>query len=138
MNALVFREDDLAHLREHLLRESPNESATILLAADSTVGESTRLLIRERIPIPSDAYATQEHLRLVVAPTFLAPILKRARIEGWSLILTHSHPFARAAQFSVIDDQGEAILMPTILSRAPNRSHAAMVVGRDEAAARVW
>ena len=138
MTALVFPDGHLETLRRELLTAAPNEAGAVLLAGRVGTAETTRLLVRETHLVPPEAYAIQEPLRLSIQPTFLAPLLKRARSEGWSLMLVHTHPFADQASFSAVDDDGERVLMPCLFSRAGDRPHGSLVLGRAGSFARFW
>ncbi len=138
MNAIAFSGDDFKHLRNRLLGFSPNEAAAILLGGFSRLDGFHRLLVRETVSIPADAYLDQDEQRVVISPAFLAPLLKRAKLEGWSLIFVHSHPFSDDATFSHVDDLGEGVLLPAIFNRAPDRPHGSMVLGKKGLSARVW
>jgi len=94
--------------------------------------------VHDIIVLPAEAYSIQEEARLEIAPAFIAPILKVARREGWSLVLTHSHPFSSDPSFSLTDDRGETLLMPALHARAPDRPHGSLVLGRDGFQARLW
>src|SRR5260370_26001461 len=66
------------------------------------------------------------------------PLLKRARNESLSLILTHTHPFAGDAHFSSVDDEGERVLMPALFSRTGDCPHGALVITSKECSDRIW
>ena len=137
-SSLVFPACTLAELRQNLLSVSPNEAASVLLAGRAIRGWQTRLLIREVVRVPPRAYGVQEPMRLTIKPEFLAPLLKRARNEGWSLIFTHTHPFDQIPRFSFTDDEGERVLMPSVFGRAADRPHGALVLGTAGFDARLW
>lgn len=138
MRSLVFQANDYRDLREHLLSHSPLEAGALLIAGNANAEGSQRLLVREVIEVPPSGYLEQAEARLVIAPEFLAIHLKRARLEGWSLILAHSHPFNGRVAFSAQDDSGERRLLPSIFGRVPGRSHGALVIGPTGFDARVW
>jgi len=95
MTALVFPDDSLSLLRSELLSSAPKEAAAVLIAGHVTTARGRRLLVRELCIVQPDDYEIQEHHRVVLPPNFLMPRLKRARNEGWSLVLAHTHPFGR-------------------------------------------
>lgn len=138
MNGLTFPGETLNHLRDELLVAAPNEAAAILLAGQAVTNGHTRLLVRERHVVPESGYTVQEPYRVVLPPLFLMPLLKRARNEGWSLILTHTHPFGDQAHFSIVDDDGESLTMPALFSRTTNKSHGSLVLARKDCAARIY
>src|SRR5690349_1728884 len=107
-HALVFHNGGLERLRADLLKHSPHEAAAVLLAANGSHHAGRRLLVREAIEAPADAYLAQEVLRAQLSPMFLAPLVKRARTEGLSVVLVHTHPFSEDdVAFSWVDDDGE-------------------------------
>lgn len=138
MNGLIFPDVSLSSLRAELLASAPNEAAAILLAGSAVTNKGARLLVRERHLVPPEHYTTQEELRIELSPNFLMPLLKRARNEGWSLILSHTHPFGDQAQFSYIDDAGEAVTMPVLFRRTKGQPHGSLVLGRKECAGRIY
>lgn len=128
---------DYDFLRRHLLGRAPYEEAGILLAGLCTTKDLIELLVREVVPVPGDAYLTSGGMYLEIDPEFLAPLIKRCRLEGFSFILTHSHPFSSSVSFSGIDDAGEVRLFEKIQQRVPNVPHGAIVMGHDSVSARV-
>jgi molybdopterin/thiamine biosynthesis adenylyltransferase len=139
MNSFVFTGSSLRTLREDLLRQGPKEAGAFLLCGRSAVSSGAhRLLVREIAIVPPEAYLVQESDRISVRPAFFAPLLKRARLEGWSLIFAHTHPFGRTIRFSPVDDEGERLLVPSLFGRAGNRPHGALVLGPTGFDARLW
>jgi molybdopterin/thiamine biosynthesis adenylyltransferase len=135
----IFLGDQAMHsLRGTLLSVAPQEAAALLLAGRAGTDDQTRLLVRENFVVPAEAYQARDNLRAVIDPSFIMPFLKRARREGLSLILTHTHPFAKEAHFSSIDDEGERVLMPALFSRTGDCPHGALVLTSDDCAARIW
>jgi molybdopterin/thiamine biosynthesis adenylyltransferase len=135
---VIFPEHLFEQLRTHLLKSAPAEEAAVLLGGQRVDGPNVDLLVREVHPVPRDGFATRQSVFLQVDSVWYAPLLKRCRDEGWSFMLTHSHPFGPTANFSGTDDGGERDLMPRLFARAPNRPHGALVMGMERAAARIW
>jgi len=138
MNGVTFGNEALPDLRSALLSAAPQEAAALLLAGWAGAGDQTRLLVREHFVVPAQAYQAQERLRAVIHPSFIMPLLKRARNESLSLILTHTHPFAVDAHFSSVDDEGERVLMPALFSRTGDCPHGALVITSEDCSARIW
>lgn len=138
MKGLIFGNQALSNLRDALLSAAPQEAAALLLAGWVGGGDQTRLLVREQFVVPAEAYQAQERLRAVIQPSFIMPLLKRARNEGLSLVLTHTHPFAEEAHFSSVDDEGEGVLMPSLFSRTGKCPHGALVLTSKDCSARIW
>lgn len=130
MNAVIFKGKDLQNLRERFNKEAPEEAAAVLLAGHTQTKDSIKFLVRE-IHFPSEeSFSEKTNFRVEIKPEFLAPILKKARDEGWALLFVHSHPFAEFPTFSTVDDDGERLLAPTVFSRAPDRPHGWLVFGK--------
>ncbi len=138
MNGVIFGNEALPDLRSALLSAAPQEAAALLLAGWAGAGDQTRLLVREHFVVPAQAYQAQERLRAVIHPSFIMPLLKRARNESLTLILTHTHPFAGDAHFSSVDDEGERVLMPALFSRTGDCPHGALVITSKDCSARIW
>jgi molybdopterin/thiamine biosynthesis adenylyltransferase len=138
MKGIIFGDKALSTLRNALLSNAPHEAAALLLAGRAGSGDQTRLLVREHFLVPKDGYQAQERLRAVIDPSFIMPLLKRARQEGLSLVLTHTHPFAEEAHFSPVDDEGERVLMPSLFARTGDCPHGALVLTSKHCSARIW
>lgn len=140
MIELRFREAVFHELQSHLRRPNhQDEEGALLLAYQSQTGDGLVLLVNELIKIPDSGLIHKGPGGLTIDPEFLAPVIKQARVDGMSVVLTHSHPFSDTeVWFSAIDDAGERTLMPKLQERIPDRAHAAMVFGRRSVAARVW
>lgn len=134
MTKIVFAAGALARLRETLLASAPYESAAVLLAAEA--GEDVLLVNELHLPPPE---FVDRHLdRVTIAPAFFMPLVKQARIHGWSVVFVHTHPWAATPVFSPIDDETEEKLFATVCARAPARRHASIVLGSERAVGRTW
>jgi hypothetical protein len=129
VTALVFASDDYSRLRRELLARSPNEAATLAFAAAVGDGESRRFLIRGWLPQSELEYAAQTEQEAELTPATVAKAMKRARLEGLSLVLVHTHPRSTDPQFSVVDRMGEERLLPTLFQRLDDRPQASLVIG---------
>jgi molybdopterin/thiamine biosynthesis adenylyltransferase len=126
----VFPEAKLRELREQLFAFSPSEAAAVLLCGRSMHAMDVSFFVREVVLVPPEECIAQDRYQVVIKPSFLAPLIKRARLEGWSLLFVHTHPFGDEVRFSPYDDQGESVLMPSVFARAGERPHGTLVVGR--------
>lgn len=130
---------DYERLKNHLLQGGNDEEAAILLAGMAQTNRQLTLLVREVIPVPEDAFLVKGQAYLSIHPDFLAPLIKQCRLERWSFLLCHSHPFSTGGvRFSWIDDAGEVALFPKIQGRALGLPHGAIVFGMASVDARVW
>ena len=135
---ITFTKKDFEAAYFHLLR-GEDEEAAFFVGGLSQTSERLNLLVREVIPVPEEGFIKKGRAHLTIAPEFMAPIIKRARLDNLCVISAHSHPFSDGGSaFSSIDDYGDDLLMPKIQGRAPNRPHATMVFGRSSLDARVW
>jgi molybdopterin/thiamine biosynthesis adenylyltransferase len=125
-----------AHLRQP---NHSDEEGALMLAHQAERNGGLILIVAELFKIPDQGFIHKSGGGLTIDPEFLAPVIKRARLDDMSIILAHSHPFSdRDVWFSSIDDAGERSLMPKLQERVPGRPHAAMVFGKRSLAARVW
>jgi molybdopterin/thiamine biosynthesis adenylyltransferase len=130
MNSLVFSNGELMSLREQLLA-SREETAAIVLARAVRSPRGWRLVASDVILAPSEAYSKRGHDHIELRPEFIAPVLKRARHERRAVVLVHTHPFPGSVAPSLVDQQGELILLPTIFSRVPGLPHGRLIIGPD-------
>ena len=135
---ITFTKEDFEAAYSHLLR-GEDEEAAFFIGGLSQTAERLNLLVREVIPVSEEGFIKKGRAHLTIAPEFMAPIIKRARLDNLCVISAHSHPFSDGGSaFSFIDDYGDDLLMPKIQGRVPNRPHATMVFGRSSLDARVW
>ena len=138
MNSIVFPNAMLVDLREELLANAPNEAAAIMLAGRHRSKSGERLLVREKFVVPASGYREQSPGSVSIEPAHLNSVVRRARNEGWSILLIHTHPFASEAWFSSTDDRAEADLIPVLRQRASDRSHAFAVLTGTDVSVRTW
>ena len=126
-------------LKDHLLTRNGEEEAALVVAGQNETSQRIALLAREVIPIPPGGFSHKGQITLTIDPEFMMPIVKRCRLDKFSLILAHSHPFQHYdTSFSSIDDRGERVLMPKLQERIPDRHHASLVMGQTSLDARIW
>jgi hypothetical protein len=136
---ITFTASDYAALRQHLLRSEHQEEAAILTAGVSQTDERLNLVVREITLVPEDGFTRRGSAFLDVKPEFMAPIIKRCRLDQMAFLLTHSHPFTRhGVSFSAIDDSGERQLIPKVHQRVPGLPHGTIVFGQESLDARLW
>lgn len=137
--AIICGSDLFEDLRNKLLSSAPNESAAILLCTSYLTFEGEqRLLVKDIVHLPAEAYLIQTGQKLTIDPIFLSRVFKRARLNAYSVIMTHTHPFSDWPEFSDVDDAGERDLIPVLQSRIPNKIHGALVLGRNGFSGRVY
>lgn len=136
MSRLVLPQQVYDHLLQ-VMRSSSLETAAVLWG-NAVPGNHrlARLVAREAVEVPEDAYALRTPSRIQLKPEFLAHLGKEARRRQESLVFVHSHGGAPAF-FSSIDDAGEAPLNTFLKERTPELSHASMVFAETGCVARV-
>ncbi len=137
MNTLRFPGTSLEELRNGLLAHAPSEGGSILLAERVQLGDRIDFLVRETFHAAGESVQATPY-NIEISPTFIAHVMKRARNNGLCLFFAHSHPTARRAQFSLIDDAGERRLLPTVFQRIASGPHGAVVVTPSDCAARTY
>jgi molybdopterin/thiamine biosynthesis adenylyltransferase len=127
-------------IRQSLLLDAPNEAAAFLICERGRNGSSivNRLVVRDVLSVPPEAYSEQRPDRLVVEPAFVARAVKQCRRQGSSLWQVHTHPGSTNPRFSAADDAGEARLIPAIFNRAPGGPHGTLVIGDEGFEGRVY
>lgn len=126
-------------LKSHLLDHGSDEQLAFLLAGVARGRGRLRLLVREVVPVPPEAFDRQTAVYLAVKPAFSQAVLRRCYKEGLSLIEVHSHPFARRnVTFSATDLANEAAKFRYVGAKIPHVYHATMVVGQTDLDAHLW
>lgn len=135
---IIFREEDLSELKNHLLR-GPDEEAAVCLGGHVMTNELTAILVREVHAVPAEMLISQSGAFVEIDPVWLAGIIKRARLAGLSVVIAHSHPFSRqSVSFSSIDRSGQDKLIPKLQGRVPAVPHAEIVMGQESIDALMW
>jgi molybdopterin-synthase adenylyltransferase len=119
-----------AELWRALLADAPLESVRFLLARPvRTPAGAWRLVVYDAVPVDASEYVRRTPVAIELPPTVVARVLQRARADGTSVILAHSHPGATAVGPSPADLAGEERLLPTMRRRSPGVPHARLIVG---------
>jgi hypothetical protein len=127
-------------IRESVFRDPSRESMGVILAGVSKTDRKVKLLGRRFVPVPADAYETQDYGGLTVCPEFSQQLLRECAAEGLSQIDVHSHPFGPSPDlwFSGIDDEHERKMATYISERLPDSMYASLVMNQGYSKARVW
>lgn len=113
------------------------ETAGIILA-ERLHGGSV-LLARHLSVIPDTAYTIRQNDRIRIDPVALNRLIRPARDRGLSILTIHTHPEADVPWFSVADDAGDSVLMPSLLTQMHGPHGSIVIAGNTQAAcARVW
>lgn len=135
---ITFLDKAYKGLIEHLFNDKTKEQVAYLLCGISRSSGEVRLLVREIIPVPSDALLIQEEDLLSIPSSSYVPVLKRAADIKQCFFLVHSHP-KHIPQFSRADDLEEPKLFKTAYVRFEDGIHGSLVFSSpDNISARVW
>jgi len=105
--------DQHAHLKSFLFPGDGKEAVAILLCGRRDGDRRYRLLVREIQGIPYEECIERSATHVTWSPDYVSPLFDRAAAERLSVIKIHSHP-GGYAEFSSIDDEGDARLLPMI------------------------
>jgi len=123
----MLTSDLMSRLRTDLLA-SELETYSILFGRSVEIsGRLARVVVREAISPPLEAYAERTSVRVQLRPEFVAEIAQRARRTGEAIVFSHTHPFP-LNEFSSTDNEGEKILAEFLKERVPKSRHAAMLI----------
>lgn len=129
-HSLVFPASGLAQLRRVLLADAPLESARFLLARPVlTPGGAWRLIVYDVIAPRAEEYDIQSEHALRLQPSVVARVVQRARADGASIVLAHSHPLDEEVRPSAADIAGEKLLLPLFRRRVPHAPHGRLILG---------
>jgi proteasome lid subunit RPN8/RPN11 len=109
---LALSGDQHAHLKSFLFPGDGLEAVAILLCGRRAGDRRHRLTVREIHDVPLDQ-CERTQLKVTWKTDAIAEILERATALGLSVIKAHSHP-GGYPQFSEIDDEGDARLLPMV------------------------
>jgi molybdopterin/thiamine biosynthesis adenylyltransferase len=128
MSGVRFVSSDFAAYREGLLADRTQETCGVAYACHDAAAGSWVVASAELAP--EGAYERRDRVHATLKPAFLVEVANRARREGLSVILTHTHPWAAGTPaFSAIDDAGEVEVSAYLDRRAAEGAHLAMVMG---------
>lgn len=136
MSRLVFPSPMLADMRAAMLREEAETCAIVFGVQCLWNGELLRIIARNFVLAPNDAYLERSPVRACLSPKFVASVVKDARAEGLSVTFVHTHPF-ELNEFSPVDDAGEVDLKKFLERRIPGVAHAALVLTPSASLARL-
>lgn len=136
---IIFPAGMWPQLKSHLLGHGSDEQLAFLLAGVARGRGWLRLLVREMLPVPPEAFDRQTAVYLAVNRAFSQAVLRRCYEESLSLIEVHSHPFAwQNVAFSATDLANEAEKLRYVAQKIPHVYHATMVLGQNDLDAHLW
>lgn len=136
MKLRVFESEWVPFINELCARKDV-ESAGIILAERLHGGNV--LLARQLSVIPDDAYAIRQQDRIRIDPITLNRLIRPARDHKLSIFTIHTHPGTDVPWFSIADDAGDSVLIPSLFSQMPGPHGSIVVAGNTHiACARAW
>lgn len=135
---LRLTSSQFAQLRQHLLPDDAEHAAFVMCGVVRRPS-GTLLLARAVVEVTdADLESTSESLHLDISPLSLARAAKRARNNGETLVVCHSHPFPGGVAASAIDLVTEEELCGRVLTSRLGQPSGALVLGPDGFDARLW
>lgn len=126
-------------LTEHLLSDRSREQMAVTLCGVNRLHQEVRLLVRDVILLPPDAFNRQSSAALEVKPEVQALIHHRAAEHSLIQVDWHSHPGEHAAvHFSAVDDHYEAAQAAYLAHRMDGVPYGSVVVNSRSLDARLW
>lgn len=126
-------------LHAHLLSDRSREQMAVTLCGVNRLRHELRLLVRDVILLPADAFRQQSAAHLELKPEVQAFIHARAHRHGLIEVDWHSHPGAGPTLgFSATDDHYEAAQAAYLAERMDGVPYGSVVVNDDAVDARLW
>lgn len=138
MTRLVIPELVADEIRAHLLASDLETAGIIFAESASLDGRPERFLFREFLAVPDEGYARRTGDFIELTPSFIAWVLKRARVNSWAIFFTHTHPWNGTVRPSPIDLEGEKRIFPAVYRQAPGLHHGRIILGRSDYHAALW
>lgn len=137
-HTIIFPENLLTEMKEHLLQNDKEQLASILCGISTTENE-IKLLCREIIKAGPKDLEYNSAVRVRAKKEYRKRLLTRCLEENLHLIDCHSHPFSDGnVNFSGIDDGNDLENLTYISAKIPGIHCGSMVVGRNSFKARIY
>ncbi|WP_245420583.1 ThiF family adenylyltransferase [Mesorhizobium sp. WSM3876] len=119
-----------------LLADASREACAVAFARHDPATGSW--VVAEAASVPEDAYERRDAISAVLKAAFVVEVANRARHDGLSIVVVHTHPQTKGfPAFSEEDDRGEAQLAQYFTRRAGGGKHLALVIGPEGCRARL-
>jgi molybdopterin/thiamine biosynthesis adenylyltransferase len=134
---IVFTGKDFTQLGNHLLQGSKEQFAFALAGVNRGDGY-VKILVKEVIQVPGNAFEHQSSTFLRLKKDFVAKVITRAVNEDLALLDMHSHPWSTSVAYSSVDDRFEVERFLWSAENFPQIEHATLLMGRGSIDARMW
>ncbi|MBN1919901.1 MAG: ThiF family adenylyltransferase [Anaerolineae bacterium] len=136
---LALTRDAAETLQKHLLGDRNHEQMAVTLCGVNRLHHEVRLLTRDVILLPPDAFRVQSAVQLEVKPEVQALIHRRAAEHGLIQVDWHSHPGNSSyIAFSAVDDRYEAAQAAYLAHRLGGVPYGSVVINDRALDARLW
>ncbi|WP_375779178.1 ThiF family adenylyltransferase [Bradyrhizobium sp. ma5] len=129
MTGLRFSSPAYRRASTDLLASAPLESCGVAYSVHDP--QTGTWLVDEVEAVAASAYEHRDEVSATLRPAFIVEVANRARAQGRSVVLVHTHPFEQGhPRFSAVDDGGEVALADYLRRRSPAGEHLALVLGQ--------
>ncbi|MBY3129804.1 MULTISPECIES: HesA/MoeB/ThiF family protein [Rhizobium] len=136
MSGIRFPSDLAEELRSYLFEDLTVETCAVAYA--NGVDGTGAWVVTSVAKVPEWGYERRTAVSAVLTGRYLVEIANTARLGRLSVVIIHTHPWAKGyPDFSIVDDEGETELLEYFGRRVPNSRHLAMVVGPEGCCARL-
>lgn len=126
-------------LKQHLLSDRSREQMAVTLCGINRLPHEVRLLTRDVILLPPDAFHVQSAVQLELKPEVQTFIHRRAAAHGLIQVDWHSHPGSSpCVNFSAVDDHYEAAQAAYLAHRLNGIPYGSVVINDRALDARLW
>lgn len=124
--SVAISKPDFDHLRRTLFTEDGMENAAFALCGHYEDEGDCRLLVRNVVDVPLDAYKVRTSYHLEISPAFINHVIDLAQSK-FAIVIIHSHRGNSSSGYSGSDDFGEARLLNVFDDLVPGAPHGSLL-----------
>jgi|HubBroStandDraft_2_1064218.scaffolds.fasta_scaffold35767_2 hypothetical protein len=125
-------------LQEYIYQSGGHEYVVFGLVSHSTRHGSTKLYLRQLIPLQESDYVPNTSHGAVWRGSAMFPVMEAAMEQGLGIVIFHAHDHVGLPGLSRDDLQSADKLIPMFRKRVPVRPHGTVVMSRTHASGLVW
>ncbi len=137
MKSVSISASDFDNLRRNLFTSDGKENAALLTCGVARTSNNERLLVREMLSVPPEAYTERLAYHLEIAPRFINSVIDRCMAKGLGIVTAHSHPTSGPAEYSLSDNAGEGRLFKVFSDLLGADKHGSLLFTLTDAAGRL-